>query len=110
MKRQKKSAPPLEAKVEADFMRAVKKLGLPVLLRKMNGIGARSYPDRLVICPKGLVWWVEFKRPQLGKLSPGQDELFIELGRMGHPVAVFTDGNEAALALKFFLMNNGVAL
>ena len=92
----KKTLPPLEAKVEADFMRTVKTLKLPVKLRKMNGLGNASWPDRLIIGPKKFFMWIEFKRPEIGKLSPGQEDLFSEMESMGHPVLVFTDGRVAA--------------
>jgi hypothetical protein len=88
--------PPLEAKVEADFMKEVKRLGLPVKIRKMNGLGYVSWPDRLIIGPKGFCRWIEFKRPEIGKLSPGQIYLFAELAAWGHHVSVFTDGKLAA--------------
>jgi hypothetical protein len=35
--------------------------------------------------------WLEFKRPKVGKLSPGQEALFLEMGNMGHQVYVHTD-------------------
>lgn len=96
----KKKPPPLEAKVEADFVKEVKRLGLPVKLRKMNGLGNSSWPDRLIIGPRGFCRWIEFKRPELGKLSPGQEELFAELEAWGHSVPVFVDGKKAAQYIK----------
>lgn len=98
--------PPLEKKVEADFLKELKKL--PVKVRKMNGMGFNSWPDRLVIGPKGFFYWVELKREKIGKLSAGQEDLFGEMLKMDHGVHVFTDGREAALAVKYALMRHGV--
>jgi hypothetical protein len=98
--------PPLEKKVEADFLKELKKL--PVKVRKMNGMGFNSWPDRLVIGPHGFFYWVELKRAVIGKLSAGQEDLFGEMFAMGHEVHIFTDGKEAALAVKYALIRHGV--
>jgi hypothetical protein len=66
--------PELEAKVEARFVRGAKKRNWKT--RKLNGAGARDWPDRLVLAP-GVLCLIEFKREKYGKLSPGQ-ELFHE--------------------------------
>jgi len=101
------SKPPLEKVVEATFVKEVKRLGLPVKLRKMNGLGNASWPDRLIIGPKKFFMWIEFKRPVIGRLSPGQETLFAEMGEIGHEVHVFTDGKLAALAVKYALRTHG---
>jgi len=91
-----KPKPPLEAKEEADFMRDLKKSGVEFKIRKMNGLGYRSWPDRLVLGPKRFMVWIELKRKVTGRLSEGQKELFDELDAMDHKVHVFDDGHRAA--------------
>lgn len=66
--------PVLERTVEARCMRYAKRKGL--LPRKMNGLGFRSWHDRLFAPPKGSRWhapilWVEFKR-EGHDLTPAQ--------------------------------------
>jgi hypothetical protein len=91
-----RSKPKLEKTIEADFVKECKRLKLPVKLRKMNGLGYASWPDRLVVGPFSFFQWIEFKRPDIGKLSPGQADLFEELEAWGHGVPIFTDGFAAA--------------
>ena len=100
--------PPLEAAVERAFLQEVRRLNLPVKIRKMNGLGNASWPDRLIIGPKKFFMWIEFKRPEIGRLSPGQEVLFAEMGEMGHAVPVFTDGRKAARELMHALREHGV--
>ena len=91
----KKKPPPLERHEEKVFMNLVKKNNLPVKIRKMNGLGFASWPDRLIIGPHKFTCWIEFKRKEIGKLSPGQVTLFNEMGGMGHVVHVLDDGKLA---------------
>lgn len=100
---------PLEAAIEKQFLRLVKDRRLPVLIRKMNGLGFASWPDRLIIGPQRFSMWIEFKRPVVGKLSEGQGALFSEMGAMGHRVHVFTDAGEALEAVQQALRAYGVA-
>ncbi len=91
-----KTKPPLEAKEEADFVKALKNCGVDFKVRKLNGLGYRSWPDRLVLGPERFMIMIELKRKETGKLSQGQKDLFEELGALGHIVHVFDDGREAA--------------
>ena len=54
---------PRESAVEDTCRRHARALGF--LLRKMNGVGFRAWPDRLLIGPAAApgTLWVEFKRP-----------------------------------------------
>lgn len=90
------STNPTEAKEEADFVKALKKCGVNFKLRKLNGAGNRSWPDRLVLGPEGFMIMIEMKRKKTGRLSEGQKTLFEELEGLGHKVWVFDDGKEAA--------------
>jgi hypothetical protein len=83
--------PPLEKDIEAKFLRLIRDRKLDVKVRKINGLGYAAWPDRLIIGPRGFIMWLEFKRPKVGKLSPGQEALFLEMGNMGHQVYVHTD-------------------
>lgn len=88
-----KAKPELEAKVEQRFLRQAHKRGWKT--RKLNGSGARSWHDQLVVAP-GVVCLIEFKRKG-GKLSPGQElhhDECKELG-IGHLSLVTDDSDEA---------------
>jgi hypothetical protein len=85
MSRKRKPKPPLERNVEKRANRYAKRKGM--ISRKMNGLGFRSWSDRLYLPPKGSrpsapVLWVEFKR--LGKdLTVAQAEHHQELEERG---------------------------
>jgi len=53
--------PLLEKDVENKVVRYAKEQGC--LVRKMNGLGARNWPDRLFVSPSGRIWFCEFKAP-----------------------------------------------
>jgi hypothetical protein len=105
---------PLEKAIEKKFVGELKKLAVEFKIdlkcRKMNGLGNASWPDRLIIGPKGFIMWVELKRPKIGKLSEGQKDLFADMASMGHPVQVHDDARLAILAVKYALHNAGVIL
>ena len=52
---------------------------------KFNPDYSRGWPDRLVILPKGILFWVELKAPG-GRLSPAQMVAHEELRRLGQRV------------------------
>lgn len=52
---------------------------------KLSGI--RGIQDRLIVLPRGIVWFVEVKRED-GKISPLQVRRRKELQRLGHHTAV----------------------
>ena len=82
----RKKAPALEKMIENRFLAICKKHGWKT--RKMNGEGARMWPDRLIMAPKGVLVMIEFKRPEVGKLSPAQEFWHEEAKDMGHDVLV----------------------
>lgn len=51
---------------------------------KLNPEGKRGIPDRLVILPKGVVLFVELKRPKGGVIARLQDWWRSRLRSMGH--------------------------
>ena len=86
---------PLEKDIEAKFVREAKKLGC--LCRKLNGMGARDWPDRLVLVPGGAILLIEFKR--LGAtLRPSQEAWHEDAKAIGQEPYVF-DNWEQPLAL-----------
>lgn len=80
---------PLEKDIEAKVVKYAKERGC--LARKMNGLGNTSWPDRLFVLPNGRFVWVEFKRPVVGKLSPGQEDLIAELQARSQVVYIVDD-------------------
>ena len=81
--------PVLEKDIEAKVVRYAKERGC--LVRKMGGFGFAAWPDRLFVLPEGKTFWIEFKRPGIGKLSPGQDDMIRLLKIMGHIAYVVDD-------------------
>lgn len=80
--------PALERTIEQNFVQAMKVLG--VKTKKLNGLGDRDWPDRLVLGPYGYFCLIEFKRPG-GKLTPRQHALHWQLKQLGHEVQTFDD-------------------
>lgn len=67
---------PLESTIENAVVDYAKAPPRNCIVRKMNGLGFRSWPDRLFITPKGRHFYIEFKRD--GEVpTAGQDD-FIE--------------------------------
>jgi len=84
--RKGKVRPQLESSVENPVVAYAKK---GVLVRKMNGMGFRGWPDRLFIFPNGVCVWIEFKAPgKLKNLSANQKEIIGELQNRKHTVYV----------------------
>lgn len=86
--------PELESKIEQRFLRQAHKRGWKT--RKLNGAGARHWHDQLVVAP-GVICLIEFKRPQIGKLSEGQKDLHEGVAALGcgHLQLVTTSAEEA---------------
>ncbi len=79
-----------ETSIESASMRYAKKKNW--VSRKMNGMGFRSWPDRLMLPPpKHKSWkisfWIEFKRPGK-KPTIGQAKLHKKLRQRGEQVFV----------------------
>lgn len=67
-----------------------------VLVRKMNGLGMRSWPDRLFLLPGGKAFFIEFKRKD-AKPTPLQAAMLADLNRRGFD-AECHDNSETAIA------------
>jgi hypothetical protein len=81
--------PTLESEIEHPVVtyyrkkyREYDKTGQP-LVRKMNGMGYRSWCDRLFLGPWGRTLWIEFKAPDK-KPSDLQTNHHVQLRAMGH--------------------------
>lgn len=73
-----------EDSVENHLMRGVaKKRGLTIKLRFLRG-----WPDRLVLLPKGVLFFVELKRPVGGVFEPLQQYIHKKLRKLGFQVWV----------------------
>lgn len=85
----------LEKDVEKALLRKLKMF--PELkVRKMNGMGYNSWPDRMILGKKRFVQFLELKRPGKEKnVSDGQEILFGELDDLGFDVPIFSDANLA---------------
>jgi hypothetical protein len=75
----------LESSIENAVVKHAKEKGC--MSRKMNGMGYRSWPDRLFIFPNGKVIWIEFKRMG-GQATKAQAELHVNLANMQQTVYV----------------------
>ena len=84
-----------ESTIEAYLCERVKDLGGEV--RKVKWIGRRGAPDRVVMLPGGLLYWVELKRPGQ-KAEPHQAREHERMRGMGQRVLVI-DSFEAIEAL-----------
>ena len=86
-----RSRKPLERDIEKKACKGIRALG--GITRKMNGLGFRSWPDRLII-GNGFAFWIEFKRPG-EEPTPLQRKLHDQLGRMSQTVYVFDNAEQA---------------
>ena len=82
-----------ESDVEGYLRRRVEKAG--GLCVKFLPDFARGFPDRIVLLPRGVLVWVETKRPQGGVLSPAQKVQHVLLRRLGQRVEVVWTKDQA---------------
>lgn len=75
----------LERDLEKYFSAQCKKYR--ILTLKLHVRFARGWPDRIVALENGEVLWVELKRPG-GVISPLQQRVHDDLGKLGHKVHV----------------------
>jgi hypothetical protein len=86
----------LERGIENRACKEIVKLG--GLTRKMNGLGNRSWPDRLII-GFGVQYYIEFKKPGEDP-TPLQLKLHRELRKRGHIVLVLDNVEDAVRSFK----------
>lgn len=82
----------IEAIVEHHLCRQVKARGGEV--RKVQWIGRRGAPDRLVLLPDRAPTYVELKRPKNGRVEAHQAREHDRMRRFGAPVEVLTSQQE----------------
>ena len=85
----------LEKHIELYVVKWAKTNGMRV--RKLNGLGAQSWPDRLFCIPGGRPVFIEFKKPG-GVPTPLQWDMINGLKRDGYEVYVI-DNREAGIAV-----------
>lgn len=79
--------PLLEKTIEESVVAHAKKRGC--LIRKMNGLGARGWPDRMFLFA-GRTLFIEFKKPG-GAATPQQAAFHQQMMEKGFPVFVIDD-------------------
>lgn len=90
----------LESRAEQRFCKEARKLGCKI--RKLNGMGHRGWPDRLVMIPGGHTLYVEFKRENC-RLSPLQEDWHKEAREMGFFPLVCETWESPLEAVKFLM-------
>lgn len=100
MGRLHKTIQPLEKTIEAKVVKWAKSKDFMVY--KMNGMGTRSWPDRLFIAPNGTHIYIEFKRLG-GVLSAGQEDMIEQLTKQHCHVFVYYNSEDAIGVLESFL-------
>jgi hypothetical protein len=87
-----KAAIPLEADEEGKFVRQARQLGC--LAIKFKDPSRRNAPDRQIMCPGSIIFYIEFKR--VGENPrPGQLAYHNMLRRLGFSVWVCYSADEA---------------
>ena len=75
-----------EKLVEAELIARVEAMGGKCI--KVQAVGRRGFFDRVVVLPKGRVYFVELKRPKGGRLSPHQIWYMSEFSALDVAIAV----------------------
>ena len=79
----------LERKIEDDNVKYAKNI-YDMQVRKMNGMGFRSWPDRQFFYRSGFSFFIEYKLPDK-PLTRGQAEMIKTLRGLGYAVYVIDD-------------------
>lgn len=83
-----------ERDVESALVELVGRLG--GLCLKLDSSTMKGIHDRLVLLPRGRVWFVELKRPDGGRRSPLQRIRAKQIERLGFPQACVGSVEELA--------------
>lgn len=86
-----------ESQIENALVKAVAVAGGEC--RKVQWIGRRGAPDRLVLLPNGVIWWVELKAPSK-KPEPHQEREHKRMRAMGQTVVVIDSLEQIERLLK----------
>lgn len=90
----------LEVDIEDAFVTFAEKLGCQA--KKLRIDGENGFPDRSVLCPNGMVFFIEFKTVT-GDLRPGQIDWHRKLSALGFIVLVVRNAGEAERFLEELL-------
>ena len=90
----------LEKDIENKFVRYAKKQGCLAL--KWSSPSTRFVPDRIIFCPGGIIFFIEFKTAT-GTLSPGQTRMIHRLINLGFKVEVCRSFEQAKDLLDYVL-------
>jgi hypothetical protein len=95
----RKAKPKLEKVTEQAVLRWVKLRWPGMKIRKMNGMGMRSWPDRCFFIPGGKPFFIEFKR--LGEEPTKlQAQTIKELVEDGYDVEIHDSAEDAKKAIE----------
>jgi hypothetical protein len=94
---------PLEADIEDKFVKYAASKGCRAI--KFAIPGRRYAPDRMVLCPGGITFFIEFKRPG-EKPTQGQLAYHEKLRKLGYEVYVTDSQTKATEKLIKHLYNN----
>jgi hypothetical protein len=83
---------PTESQIEARVVQYARARGLRA--DKFTSPNRRSVPDRIVLCPGGQLFFIEFKRPKRGKGTDAQAREHEDLRRLGFAVYIIDDVEE----------------
>lgn len=84
---------PLESQIEKKFIDLCTAGGFRT--RKMNGLGFRDWPDRLILGPNRFFCWVELKRP--GEVPTAKQELMHDMLVSLDNLVIVSDSAEEAI-------------
>lgn len=84
---------PLEKDLEKKLIKKVEAKGC--LTYKFESPGHRGVPDRIVISPSGIVYFVELKKPKTGRLSALQKWNIAQI--KAHDGHIYTINNDKEL-------------
>jgi hypothetical protein len=91
----------LERDVEKAFVKGVQDIGC--ITRKLNGVGYRSWPDRLVITPDGGHIYIELKAP--GEEPTPKQRILMKKLRDQHCCVAWYDNAKDAIEAVFDFIN-----
>lgn len=95
----------LEIPEERKFVSRIKHKNL--LCLKINVLGQRGWPDRLIIGPDAKILFIEFKRPDgRGRTSKLQDYIIGKLKDYGFKVIIVESASEALKAVSKVFYEN----
>ena len=81
-----------ESTIEAKCVKILR--GHGCLVTKVNNINQRGWPDRLVVAPNNIIFFIEFKKLSGGVLSEYQKEMIKKLETNNAKVFIVANGDD----------------